>query len=1374
MASNQMSKKRGQKLSLKKKENNSKGSAIVVLPNVDTLNESSEFKLPKKGTGLVQATPFQLAVEEDVVDVEVSCQVCSKDLSHMNSTRRLQHVNRCMDRQEEGEKCEEKGRQLLQAARNLVLDCPICGKVCNTELSRKNHLKKCCVDQGVSTDRMLQLVRDQELERETSLAAGVIPPALRSKLPKAPAAKKRKLKEPKSQFEEDVQVALAMSSSLAGHAVTEVTDRGHVGRNKKGKTKEVLYTLLLTTEDERLARIQQRVSSLLSQQPCLARSADMLPSSSLCVPSPTPGASLWGRGGGELLPLEQYYVGALMPPVTLGALATGPRMQPLTTGPDIVLRESEVSVAPGVDDITASTQTAVVLAELAGDSQVGCNLSRSQPRGAVSGFERAQGSHDLPLAGDCSQRDLGTSGFCVQKLVLKSEDQARLIQGLCQELSSLLNNPEFSDVKVQSTEGVIFHAHRAVLGVRCRKLIEKVEEGVIKLPASSATVSMFLRYLYTGELNLAPHIREEFCTLADTLQLKELNDVCSRLFLEEVTVGGDAGNDDNDDNCNNDNQEFVESQIDLKAIWGESDTDDDVDEVRQEEAGDSSAQSRPDLDYDQEDCRDVACSQWKHAARKSLDGGNEAFATGSEVSSEPEAADIETGRLTDVSCGEGDVSDNSDGRKGAGDTSDDVCGHASVRGNYLDGPIRDVSGGGYFGVVKSDIVVKSQRNKKTNTQEEGTLSEKRVIDHTDNIPSSKRLKLLQINTADTYNVIDLCIEDDAPVETSRNTSTLCEQSSIDLFNSPSPPRKRLSVIPKGFLTQDSLNNSKMSLVNSPERNAIKFSTPVEASNRVPNWKGRFSSIPHASTPTSNKQLHLDTMESHGQDTTIDTFAGNKNMLDEDEEKSMKGKYFNDGSICDYKESDDVVEIVGDNLDDVSFQGTSGFISYSPAKQSVDSTENSPSPTFTRLPHGKSDRESGQNSGKKYSQKLPSTKELSFGKKYSAQLKHMDTTNSESDSSEVVVIDAEGGDEREMGSCHGNLGKIEDEDVHIDDGNATFTNEGVWDNFDDPGVCYEPPVQSPVDDYDVGYDPPVQSELDQDADLPKDGNEISEEGQDMGDSNEPVDDENMAGVQFSDDDSFMLQVDEVPAMVKAPTNMKLPVAANVKPVSTFTTPSVRKKCSTVGKKWEPPSPFTPMPDYPQMPTPALKKEIQKFGVKPVGKKRMIKVLVDIYKQTHQYETDSEVEDEAGSEDSHGHVTSEGDSATCREDSDITPSQDSQSGDSEYDVLEESCLHFDDSDSRSSPTKSADLPRKLTEFIEQNATLHTRVLMYEPLELDILKAEVKAAGIKCSMDKLMDFLDERCIAFTSKNSRKKAPQRGGRGRKPVKRSEKASGV
>ena len=30
---------------------------------------------------------------------------------------------------------------------------------------------------------------------------------------------------------------------------------------------------------------------------------------------------------------------------------------------------------------------------------------------------------------------------------------------------------------------------------------------------------------------------------------------------------------------------------------------------------------------------------------------------------------------------------------------------------------------------------------------------------------------------------------------------------------------------------------------------------------------------------------------------------------------------------------------------------------------------------------------------------------------------------------------------------------------------------------------------------------------------------------------------------------------------------------------------------------------------------LQKEVQRFGVKPVGKKRMVKVLKDIYQQTH---------------------------------------------------------------------------------------------------------------------------------------------------------------
>ncbi|XP_025085108.1 structure-specific endonuclease subunit SLX4-like [Pomacea canaliculata] len=58
---------------------------------------------------------------------------------------------------------------------------------------------------------------------------------------------------------------------------------------------------------------------------------------------------------------------------------------------------------------------------------------------------------------------------------------------------------------------------------------------------------------------------------------------------------------------------------------------------------------------------------------------------------------------------------------------------------------------------------------------------------------------------------------------------------------------------------------------------------------------------------------------------------------------------------------------------------------------------------------------------------------------------------------------------------------------------------------------------------------------------------------------------------------------------------------------------------------PPSPFTPMPDYDRMTTPQLKAEVQKFGVRPLGKRKMKCLLKDIYEKTHQYETDSELDE-----------------------------------------------------------------------------------------------------------------------------------------------------
>ena len=50
----------------------------------------------------------------------------------------------------------------------------------------------------------------------------------------------------------------------------------------------------------------------------------------------------------------------------------------------------------------------------------------------------------------------------------------------------------------------------------------------------------------------------------------------------------------------------------------------------------------------------------------------------------------------------------------------------------------------------------------------------------------------------------------------------------------------------------------------------------------------------------------------------------------------------------------------------------------------------------------------------------------------------------------------------------------------------------------------------------------------------------------------------------------------------------------------------------------------MPAYDAMLTPDLKLAMAKIGARPVGKKRMRELLTHVYRETHQYETDSDYE------------------------------------------------------------------------------------------------------------------------------------------------------
>ncbi|XP_059147353.1 uro-adherence factor A-like isoform X2 [Physella acuta] len=258
-----------------------------------------------------------------------------------------------------------------------------------------------------------------------------------------------------------------------------------------------------------------------------------------------------------------------------------------------------------------------------------------------------------------------------------------------------------------------------------------------------------------------------------------------------------------------------------------------------------------------------------------------------------------------------------------------------------------------------------------------------------------------------------------------------------------------------------------------------------------------------------------------------------------------------------------------------------------------------------------------------------------------------------------------------------------------------------------------------------------------------------------------------------------------------------------------TPAQHKRLKKVSKTKtsKAPSPFTPMAPYDEMATPELKKAVSKIGVRPVCKKRMRDLLKQVYHATHQYETDSEYEGtpvkcmrtnvgpsrlqldvpqkskpkttvlknqqkaKTGSvnclpathsvADSglpraavHNSSSSEREEGSCQDEED-RGSQDSSYSDSP-DLPEESILQgWPDEEIGSTQltqTSSEVTQERLVQFVMENKDVYEKVLMYEPLELDVLKKRIAEAGIRTSMEKVMDFLDERCITFTMKNINK----------------------
>ncbi|KAM7393904.1 hypothetical protein PAMP_020740 [Pampus punctatissimus] len=531
------------------------------------------------------------AAEAQMVDLEDGglffCQICHKELSHMTPEGRTQHLNRCLDESE----IHVPAPPLSPG----VPDCPICGKKFKSQKSRTTHLKRCSSDMGVSPAVLLQALQRQTEESQSTATANNLAQTGGTKRkgpskPGLPAKKKpRKKTEP---LDEDTMVALALSSSLLEQereSQTETTashasmtpmlkwrpDTGK-GRGKRKRGAAPRSPLLLLVQDAKTAqtRLQERVSVLL-----LRSWAPSPPTPTRC-PSSLPGwsgaAPLWQKSAllnqGSTC-LSDFYTPELREFITPWESATTDVVSSSSSNKPDATRQHTASSSPapstaGTGQLPVGSQALRDLMELAEDGMTLTQCGYTAPGTAKD--KRTGISTNLHLSGFIleeteEQADLCASGFLPETLHARREDthrQARTtdqpgpdkkrsshqsvaLSRLASELSSMVNNPQLSDVQLQVDSGEVYFAHSFMVYARCPLLAEMVhesgfgvqEEGmpaaqrVLMSDVPGQAVLALLQYLYTAQYSIAASLQPHVLELASRFDLPELQQLC----LEQAT-----------------------------------------------------------------------------------------------------------------------------------------------------------------------------------------------------------------------------------------------------------------------------------------------------------------------------------------------------------------------------------------------------------------------------------------------------------------------------------------------------------------------------------------------------------------------------------------------------------------------------------------------------------------------------------------------------------------------------------------------------------------------------------------------------------------------------------------------------------------------
>nr|XP_045017387.1 structure-specific endonuclease subunit SLX4 isoform X3 [Jaculus jaculus] len=534
------------------------------------------------------------------------CQMCQKNLSAMNVTRREQHVNRCLD---EAEKA-------LRPSTPQIPDCPICGKPFSSYKSRVSHLKQCAVKMEVGPQLLLQAVHLQTAQSEvgsspqapsfSNQAGGLKRKGTTKKEPQ----KRRKVNKPEAPSE-DLLVAMALSRSEMEQDAAMPTlrlenafsKRMRLGAEKKSRKKKTPGSppQLLVQDSKTTGRqIEDRVAQLLSEEMEMS-STPPLPTSRIFQEEleeagwrlqPPKGKRnyLWeGSTLTEAWAEECFYTAGLLPLVMPQPPATVSSASPsrYECEPPLVLPEQpkpEVQRPPALHSsppagqsprnsaLSASQREHQALQDLLDLAEEGLNVSQwPSSSGGPVGLDLVPSS--LPLTGfvlPSRERPLQRAGHASVSLGL-----------LVADFKAMVNNPHLSDVQFQTDSGEVLYSHKFILYARCPLLMQYVnsegfcaaEDGdltqrVLLSDVSSEATHAFLSYLYTADTDLPPRLAPDLHALALRFGVSDLAQQCEK--VPDATDSEGEQPEQGEEDCEGRAENFQEL---LRSVWADDEED---------------------------------------------------------------------------------------------------------------------------------------------------------------------------------------------------------------------------------------------------------------------------------------------------------------------------------------------------------------------------------------------------------------------------------------------------------------------------------------------------------------------------------------------------------------------------------------------------------------------------------------------------------------------------------------------------------------------------------------------------------------------------------------------------------------------------------